>query len=124
MIRDSPFSSNYTCQCSMQRSKVRKGFSNLMSHLERKHSSELATANQQGFLTSHLTFSSILYLPKAIIVHGWLCYIRHCLRPFSAAQKHDVREHIKYDSISVNKFKNDMHLLVEKVEITSGKNSS
>lgn len=75
--RDAPYSTNYTCQCGTKKFGIGSDHSNLMSHLERKHPAELQAANQGGYSSAPLTFSSILYLPKVINIHGCLCFVFH-----------------------------------------------
>lgn len=52
------------------------------------------------------SITNLLYCLKLVTIHGWLCNVIHCLRPFSVVNNNDVRAHIKYDRMSLNPLKN------------------
>lgn len=116
--RASDTSNVWKCQCGTSRTQNGTGFSNLMQHLDRKHPAEVKEARARKLASyNQRSLSSLLYCPKVVAVHGWLCYVIHCLRPFSVVNNDDVRAHIRYDRISLNTFKTYLAALTTRVEL-------
>lgn len=53
---------------------------------------------------------------EVLAVHGWFVYDVPCLRPFSVAYNPDVREHIKFEIMSLKTIKDYLQLLTYKVK--------
>lgn len=60
--------------------------------------------------------SSLQYSKMVRDLYGWVSNVINCHRPFSVVENRDVREHLRYERISLNTFERYMSLLMRQVK--------
>lgn len=81
---------------------------NFLRHLEQNYPTELRPMQTRSFIHYKHGLFSFLYCQNVTLIFVWLCYVTHCLRPFSIMQSASIRTHIRYRSVTLNILKRYM----------------
>lgn len=62
----------------------------MLQDLERKHPTELRSAQTRSSDYGQHGLPNLLEFAKVTMIYGWLCYVTQCLRPYSVLLPSDV----------------------------------
>lgn len=87
-----------------------------MQHLEDAHPDEVKDTRQAHIVNKQIIFPAVLYAPKVRNIYGLVAYVVYCLRSFAVMENKDVREHLRFNPIAMNIFKDYFKFLTNHVE--------
>ena len=122
-IRDAFFtesdknSNEWICKCGTRRKQTGHGYTNLVSHVEKQHPTDLQTLlSDAGYAENSSASESLFFNSKTVQMHGWLDLVLNGLLPFCIVDNPVFIRCVKFKPIARNTLSKYMSLLTQRVE--------
>lgn len=94
----------------VRRLQQRSSYSTLLQHLEQMHKTKVYFIWKHSALSQQAVLLSLLYHSRTSTVNGWIRIVVRYLLPFAVVLNQQFPQHIRYGSILLITFRNDLEL--------------